>query len=401
MPELMHEWLDAFENVYSSYPLVVSLAGALVAGFFSFLIRPVREYFFRQGDWIAHIGSALTRLKRANDAVDGPGVWLTPPILRPSGLAEFYNNPLPILTVANLKGGVGKTTCAANLGAFFASERGERVLLIDLDFQGSLSSMLLSNEHRIPPAGQPSLASRLIASDLRSTDLRDVARPIRELKTGYAVPAYYDLSATENRLLVHWLTGKEKQDIRFALARILHVPEVRTSFDRIIIDASPRLNAGTISALAASTHVLIPTVLDALSGEAVGSFIREIEQHRATLWPNLRVLGVAPQLVSTNIAKWRENNPDADVEDALMRLTNAEREGHAEITRAIDRVQRDLGLMARPARLLPPESFIAKAAPIAQSAGHSIAFLNIERDLKQMFRNLGTEVATRMQWRPE
>jgi hypothetical protein len=142
-------------------------------------------------------------------------------------------------------------------------------------------------------------------------------------------------------------------------------------------------------------------VLDALSGEAVGSFIREIEQHRARLWPNLRVLGVAPQLVGANIAKWRENNPDADTEDALMRLTNAEREGHAEITRAIDRVQRDLGLVARPARLLPPESFIAKAAPIAQSAGHSIAFLNIERDLKQMFRNLGTEVATRMQWRPE
>lgn len=49
----------------------------------------------------------------------------------------------PIIMVANLKGGVGKTTLTANLAAFF-SERGKRVLLIDCDYQGSLSNMLLS-----------------------------------------------------------------------------------------------------------------------------------------------------------------------------------------------------------------------------------------------------------------
>jgi cellulose biosynthesis protein BcsQ len=203
-------------------------------------------------------------------------------------------------------------------------------------------------------------------------------------------------AAEENRLLIQWIIGDLRDDIRFSLANILHSAQVKQMFNRVILDVSPRLGTASIAALSASTHVLIPTVLDGLSGEAVGGFINQIEIHRKMLWPRLRVIGVAPQLVSANLASVKEREPDIARDELLMRLTNAERAGHAEIEASIKRVRTDLKLSGLSPAILPPETFIARAAPIAQSAGQSIAFLDISNELKQMYRNLGLEVATRM-----
>src|SRR6266567_2041621 len=84
--------------------------------------------------------NAVARTVTKKSAEEGQGIWLTRPIHQPD---EYKNNVRrsKILAIANLKGGVGKTTLAANIGAYLAKDWQKRVLLIDLDFQGSLSSM--------------------------------------------------------------------------------------------------------------------------------------------------------------------------------------------------------------------------------------------------------------------
>src|SRR3972149_10867588 len=97
--------------------------------------------------------------------------------------------------------------------------------------------------------------------------------PVSNLATAKAIPAYYDLAQVETRLLVRWLLRADGFDLRYVLADLLLSPEVQAAFDRIIIDAPPRLSTAAIQALCASTHLLIPTILDQMSGDAVGTFV--------------------------------------------------------------------------------------------------------------------------------
>jgi len=81
---------------------------------------------------------AVGRVIDYRGAREGRGVWLTTPVDRPRDYWRDVTNSRT-LAIANLKGGVGKTTLAANIGAYLAKDWQKRVLLIDLDFQGSLS----------------------------------------------------------------------------------------------------------------------------------------------------------------------------------------------------------------------------------------------------------------------
>jgi hypothetical protein len=127
---------------------------------------------------------------------EGKGVWLTTPIERPRDYWRGVANSRT-LAIANLKGGVGKTTLAANLGAYLAKEWQQRVLLIDLDFQGSLSSMAFPGKDSLPNTHQSSLATRLISGDLaRSISCSSLKRSISKPATTaqsrlQLVTAYY------------------------------------------------------------------------------------------------------------------------------------------------------------------------------------------------------------------
>ncbi len=384
-------WIEVVRS-FDSNGLIWGLAFALAAGAASVLLKSVRDRFFRFGSNLVHMWDAVTRLQKANAAVESDGVWLHRPIAHVAAYKEFFLNPIPILTVANLKGGVGKTTTAANLGAYFAREHRERVLFIDLDFQGSLSSMMARPTDLIPPQGSNSAASELIAGKISKSQLPLVAAPIDRLENGKVIKAYYDLARTENQMMVHWLTGKERRDIRLLLADILHSAEVRAAFDRIIIDASPRMNTSTVQALTASTHVLIPTILDQLSGAAVASFVDQVLSHRK-VWPHLKFVGVAPQLTFHAVARRLEENPDLNPQDAL---TVAERGGYAAVKTGLERIRADYQLAVAPTEILPFDTFIQKKADIAESAGRSIAYLDVSEDIRSMFRKLGSEVELRM-----
>jgi cellulose biosynthesis protein BcsQ len=309
-----HIWQAIFDKFGQQLAvLVVWLLGALGLA----LLRPV----YRFGGHVARIlysrSRALGAVQRAvsrEGTREGQGVWLTAPIQQPEGYTARIA-ACKILAIANLKGGVGKTTLTANLGAFFARDWGLSVLLIDLDFQGSLSSMAFPQDDWLPADRQDSTASKLISGDIAPDILDRVAKEVplngNSLDKGRlkVITAHYDLAQADTRILVVWLLQRRPrisrtvwralveffsakffmtQDVRYTLADILHSDAVRQAYDLIIIDCPPRLTTSEIQAFCASSHLLIPTIFDRTSAEAVVSLCEQVE--------TLRVANICPQI---------------------------------------------------------------------------------------------------------
>ena len=260
--------------------------------------------------------SAVARAVTLDGPKEGAGIWALQPITQP----ENYKNDLQgarILAVANLKGGVGKTTIAANIAAHLANDRAwqKRVLLVDLDYQGSLSSMSFPDDSSwLPPAQTDSVATRSLSGDLEPNLFLAAATAVNQQPRLKVITAHYDLAQADNRLLIEWLLNvakTEKRDwkrwladffigklyqpheMRYNLAKLLHSQAVREAFDLVIIDCPPRLTAGTIQAFCGSSHVLIPTILDKPSGESIVSFCEQVEALKsAGLCPHIRYLGI-------------------------------------------------------------------------------------------------------------
>lgn len=211
---------------------------------------------------------------------------------------------VPVISVVNLKGGVGKTTLTANLGATYAA-KGLRVLLIDLDYQGSLTSQCLT------PAelGETRRADRFVQQVLRNGSfdrIEALASNLTPLTEFGAVDAFLlatdeDLDEIETQAQAHWLLSVSRDDVRFRLREALHAPEVIDNYDIVLIDCPPRLSTGCVNALAASDYALIPVLLDPLSVEAAPRLIRWLKKYQSTLCANLSILGVVGNRVNPRV----------------------------------------------------------------------------------------------------
>jgi chromosome partitioning protein len=180
-----------------------------------------------------------------------------------------------VFTIANQKGGVGKTTTAVNVAAALALQ-GLRTLVIDLDPQGNASTAL-GIEHR---PGTPSSYEVLIGEITLAEALQQ--SPYNERL--YCVPATIDLAGAEIELVS--MVAREGR-LRNALATL-----EQHNFDYVFIDCPPSLGLLTINALVAAPEVLIPIQCEYYALEGVGQLLRNIEMVKAHLNPHLDVTTV-------------------------------------------------------------------------------------------------------------
>lgn len=197
---------------------------------------------------------------------------------RRQALAE-QSLPLPgatrVFTVANQKGGVGKTTTTVNLAAALA-RAGARVLVIDLDPQGNASTAL-GVDHR---ADTPSVYDVVINDE----PMAAVVQSSPEFDTLYCVPATIHLAGAEIELVS--LVARE-QRLRTALETFLETsPE---PYHYIFIDCPPSLGLLTINAFVAATEVLIPIQCEYYALEGLSQLLSNIQLIERHLNPKLAV----------------------------------------------------------------------------------------------------------------
>ncbi|HUG18192.1 MAG TPA: AAA family ATPase, partial [Planctomycetaceae bacterium] len=184
-------------------------------------------------------------------------IWQRPP--NPEQVPRFrtlsHGKP-PIIAVVNLKGGVGKTTITANLAAA-AMHLGRNPLLVDLDYQNSLSALTLSRQLREDISEKGHFVSELISSpEPTGEDVIRLAQRIND-KDGFVIATNEDLTTIETQVMAQWITNATSDDVRFRLRRALHSDKVQSKYDLILIDCPPRLTTACVNALACCDYVLI------------------------------------------------------------------------------------------------------------------------------------------------
>lgn len=232
--------------------------------------------------------------RQIRQVVDTDGkTWETPVPAEVPAFTPRDKRRAVIVAVLNLKGGVGKTTVSANLGATLASQQ-EQVLLVDLDYQHSLSDLCFPEQQRDDLLAARRLVDRLFepGGQTMSAFAQWLARVGDS--TLQAVVADEDLQEAEERVRAAWLLGESGVDVRFLLRGALHAPAVADQFDWILLDCPPRLTTAAVNALCAADYVLVPTQIDAVSANAVPRLLRWLARlkHLDRLCPHLELLGV-------------------------------------------------------------------------------------------------------------
>ena len=176
-----------------------------------------------------------------------------------------------IYVFVNQKGGVGKTTSAINLGAYMALA-GKKILLVDFDSQGNMSSGVGISKNK--PTVYDLLAERAVASDvIRKTSVENL----------WAIPASIDLSGAAIELV-------EQENREYFLKKVLE--PLRGKFDYILVDCPPSLGMLTLNGLVAADSVFIPLQCEYFALEGLTLLLQTVKKVQQGLNPGLDIGGI-------------------------------------------------------------------------------------------------------------
>lgn len=196
-----------------------------------------------------------------------------------------------IVAICNQKGGVGKTTTTVNLGIGLAKE-GKKVLLIDADPQGDLTTCLgwKDGDHL-----NTTLAD-LMRKVIREEELQKGEGVLHHKEGVDLIPANLELSSMEMNLVN-------------AMSRELtlrnYLKDIKKDYEYILIDCMPSLGMITINALSAADSVIIPVQAQYLPAKGMTQLVQTIGKVKRNINPNLKIDGIVMTLVDsrTNLAK--------------------------------------------------------------------------------------------------
>lgn len=192
-----------------------------------------------------------------------------------------------IIAVSNHKGGVGKTTFVASVGASLASQ-GYRTLLVDLDAQANLTASLLPDEGE----------RRTIYNALKEKE----GLPVEELRQNlYLTPSALELAGIELEL-----SGAMSRE--FILKELIE--PVASGYDYILLDCPPSLGLIAVNAFVASTDVIIPLTAEALPFKGLTMIQDILAMVRKRLNPSLSLSGIV-------LNRWAGRKLNKVVEEAL------------------------------------------------------------------------------------